>query len=304
MGSVVDCPRCHQSVVVPPQSTPQAEQLYQMLKNKRAEKTTAPPAEHPAVFEPTVPESAWDELGGNVDEADLNRWIDELWKTTSGSQHESSSILLPLSIANPISDEEAALLALQKRYKLTQTLLYVSSAGAFVLGIVFGVAIHAFFVQPSRPSPPLAENGAERNTVTGTLYYRNENRERQVDADAVIICLPKDRQPPSLFSCEGLRPNVTVNNDAKQLITEFGGMYERADANGSFTIQYKEGVRYIVLLISAHQTQPGGLKFNDSQILHLYFRDSELLGENCLSIDEYEWSDGRHPWRYTFESTE
>ena len=301
----MECPRCHKSVVVPLQSTPQAEQLYQMLKNKRAEKTVTPPVEDPAVSEPTVPESAWDELGGNVDEADLNRWIDELWKTAPGNQHESSAILPAPSISNPLSHEEVALFALQKQHKLTQTLLYVLSAVAFVLGIVFGVAFHACFVQPSRPRPLLAEESADINEVTGTLYYRNENKERREDAEAVIICLPKDRQPASLFSCAGLRPNAAVNNDTKQLITEFGGMYERADANGSFTIKYKEGMRYIVLLISAHQMQPGGgLKPGDGLILRQYFYDSELLGENCLSIDEYEWSGGKHPWRYTFESAE
>jgi hypothetical protein len=305
MGSVVDCPRCHRSVVVPPQSTPQAEQLYQLLKNKRAEKTVTPSVEDPAVSEPTVPESAWDELGGNIDETDLNRWIDELWKTTPGSRHESSSILMPLSLANPLSNEEVALLVLRKEHKRIQTLLYVSSAVAFVVGIVFGIAIFALLVPPSRPHSPQAGESVDINVLTGTLYYRNENGERQVDADAVIICLPKERQPVPLFSCEGLRPNVPLNNDAKQLISELGGMYERADANGSYTIEYKAGVHYILILISAHQKPPGeGLKPSDGQILHRYFSDSKLLGEFCLNIDEYEWSGGKHSLRHTFEAAE
>ena len=304
MGSVVDCPRCHKSVVVPSQSTPQAEQLYQMLKNERAEKAVTPPVGASAVSEPTVPESAWDELGGNVDEADLNRRIDELWKINPGSQHESS-ILMPLSVTNPLSSEEVALFALRKKYKYTQTLLYVSSAVVFVIGIVFGVAICALLTPSSRPHPPLAGERVDTKELTGTLYYCNANGERQVDADAVVICLPKDRVPALLFSCEGLRPNVPLNNDARQLITEFGGMYERADANGSFTIEYKAGVRYILILISAHQTPPGeGLQPSDGQILHRYFVDSKLLGEYCLSIEEYEWLSGKYSLQYTFESTE
>jgi len=306
MGSVVDCPRCHQSVVVPPQSSPQAEQLYQMLKNKRPEPSVMPPAEDPAMSEPVVPESAWDELGGNVDDADLNRWIDELWKTTSGDMQEPSSVLLPLAIANPISNEEVALIALQKKYRLTQTLLYVSSAVTLIIGIVLGIAVHACFVQPTLSHPALAGERVEINEVTGTLYYRNDNGERQEDADAVIICLPKDHAPSPLFSCEGLRPNVAVNHDTKQLIHEMGGMYERTDARGSFTLQYQPGVRYVVIMISSHQMRTGGgLEHSVQQTLCRYFRDSERLGENCLSIEEYEWSGGRHSFLpYTFESAE
>jgi hypothetical protein len=305
MGSIVDCPRCHKLVVVPPQSTPQAEELYQLLKSKRASGTAPSPAATPTITEPSAPESAWDELGGNVDDAELNRWIDELWQKTSGNPQETSAILLPLSIPNPISNEEVALLALQKQYKLTRTLLYVLTTVAFVLGIVFGISIDTFFVQPSRPQQHLAEESVNINEVTGTLYYFNENGERRADVDAVIICLRKDRLPSPLFSCQGLRPEDTVNNDTAQLIHELGGTYTRADAHGSFTLQYQDGVRYFVILISAHHMQPGdALKASVLQELRRYFHNPELLNEHCLSTDEYEWSGGKHSLRHTFESTE
>ena len=82
-------------------------------------------------------------------------------------------------------------------------------------------------------------------------------------------------------------------------------MYERADANGSFTLQYREGVRYFVILISAHQKPTaGGLKPSVLQNLRLYFRDSEIFGENCLYTDEHEWSGGKYSLRHIFESGE
>ena len=301
MGSVVDCPRCHKSVVVPPQSSPQADQLYQMLKNKRAEEKTAPSPQADAVPEPNEPESAWDELGGNVNEADLNQWISELWKTTPESKKESSAISYSVPIPNPDFGGEVALVTLQKRYKLTLMLLYVSSAVAFLMGIVFGILIQTLFLQPSLPRQHLAVEGAGVNEVIGKLYYLDQNGHRQPDVDAVIICLPKDSTPNPLLSCQDLLPDVATNNETVQLIQEWGGLYERADANGSFTLQYKEGTRYLVILISANQTQTNGiLKPSVLQELRWYFHDPDLLSTTCFITDEYEWSGGKWSLRHTF----
>jgi hypothetical protein len=276
-----------------------------MLKDKRSKETATPLAEDRVLLEPTAPESAWDELGGDVNDADLNQWIDELWKTTSPDQQESFSALFPTLPVAPTVEEKIALFALQKQHKLTVTLLYVSIAVAFVIGIVVGISMYALFAPSSRFHQHVAGEGAGANEITGTLYYLNKNGERQADVDAVIICLPKDRSPSPLFHCQGLRPGDALNNDTVQLILELGGMYARADANGSFTLQYREGVRYFVILISANQMQPGSvLNPGDIQKLQRYFRDTELLNGFCVNTDEYEWLGGKHSLRHTLESTE
>ena len=311
MGSVVDCPRCHKPVVVPPQSIPQAEQLYQMLKSKHSvEKPPSPPPNN-SVQEPISPESAWDDLGNNVNPADLNRWIDELWDADSTNTQDSLSGLFPVPplVLNPISDAEVALIDIQKRHKLMVTWLWVASSVAFCVGIIFGVIFYAFFVSSPRSLQHIAGNGVERNEIVGTLFFRHENGTRWADVDAVIICLPMGRSIAQQFSLKGLRPGAEdeADNDVVQLIDEMGGMYAKADANGSFTLQYHEGQRYFVVLISANQKRSGEIKPRILQELQPYFRDFSQFGENCkncLATDEYEWSGGRYAFRHTFEMGE
>ena len=301
MGSVVDCPRCHKTVVVPPLSSPQAEQLYQVLKNTKPQETPAPPLAEDS--EDAVSEPALDKLGSNIDDADLDRWIDELWIPRPKNQQDDVPAPLPLPVPDTDSAvEKTAYFALQKRYKLIVTLLYVSSAIVFAAGLIFGIFIRGLYV-PSHYSRYQASEAADTHGVTGTLYYLNESGERRADVDAVIICLPKDRLPNPLLSCQGLRPDDDVNNDTVQRIREMEGMYERSDAHGSFTLPYQEGVWYFVILISANQKRTGSeMKPSVVQKLRRYFRDPELFGEHCLNVDEYEWS--KHSLRHTFESEE
>jgi len=308
MGSVVDCPRCHKPVIVPPQSVPQAEQLYQILKDKRrSERTTSSPAETSTeintVSEPTMPESVWDELGSNGDETNLNQWIDELWKTRPADPQESFPPLFPAPplIPDSVSDAEFALFALQKKHRLTLTLLYVSAAVAFSVGIVFGISLYAFFAQPTQSFQHAAGEDVDTSEVMGTLYYFNDNGERRPDVDAVIICLPKDRIGKQPLSCRGLRPGDTVNGDTVQLIQEMGGMYKKADAYGSFTLQYRKEVPYFVILISANQMRTGGeMRPGVLQELRQYFSDPELFRENYFTTRSL----GGDVFEHTFESVD
>lgn len=289
----MDCPRCQNFVVVPPQSAPQAEKLYRALKNKHSA-SGAPSAETRAASIPT-----WEALGEDIDDVNMPLWMEGAWMPPPEDMQE----FYLASAANPVLSEELAVYALEKRHKFTVTLLSISLVIAFVVGIIFGVVIHTLFVQPTRPYQHREDGKTETNIVTGTLYYRNEHGERRADVDAVVVCLPKNWQPGSLLSCQGLRPEDVENNDTVQLIRE-KGMYERTDANGSFTFQYQEGVRYFVILISANQKQSGEMKPSVLNELRRYFRDPEQFGESCISIDEYEWSDGKHSLRHTFESAD
>ena len=302
MGSVVDSPRCHKPVVVPPQSVPEAEQLYQILKNKRAQEPAPPPGKVHTIAEPNAPESAWDELGGNVNEADLNQWIDDLWKAKpSGTQDSSSGIFPAPSIPDSTPCGEAALSAFQKRHQLLLTLIYVSAAVSFFAGIVFGIGIYAFFI-PSTAHRQQAGGGAGESGITGTLYYFNEFGERRADVDAVIICLPKESAGERLLSCRGLRPGDAADNDAVQRIQERGGVYQKADAYGAFTLHYRAEVQYIVIFISANQIRSGGtVKPSDLHELRQYFSDPDLFGENCLAIRHLG---GRDVLEHTFEFVE
>ena len=303
MGSVVDCPKCNKSVVVPPQSTPQAEQLHQMLKQRRSEAGATSSLENRSVSEPTAPESAWNDLGDDVDTSDWGQLIEQLIAPFPDHKPESFATPLPPPVSMP--DTEMILFALQKKHKFTVSLHRALSVVTFFVGIVVGIALAALFFPLPRSYRLSSDTRIGSNEVTGALFYLNENGDRLPDADAVIICLPKDRSPSPLFSCQGLRPEDTPNNDTIQLIHELGGMYERANAHGSFTLPYRAGEHYLVVFISAHQTGTNGMvKSNALAELRRYFRDYELLREHCLHACGHEWLEGKYSLQHTFESGE
>ena len=296
MGSVVDCPCCLKSVIVPSASAPQAEELHRILKNRQTENPT-PPTENNSVPVPT-----WDELDGDIDDVNRSLWTDGPWLPIPAIPQE----LYPTTVPSSVLTDEITINALKKRHKLTITLLNILLVIAFVVGVVFGIFIHMVCVPRTyvyrNPANAISESA---NEVTGMLYFLNENGERQADVDAVVICLPKDRIPSPLLSCRGLLPEDDVNNDTIQRIREMGGMYSKADTNGSFTLQYREGVRYLVIMISAHQKRTGGnMKSSVQEELRRYFHNSEQFSESCLNTDEYKWLGGKHSIRHVFESAD
>ena|GEM_PF-2489485 len=316
-GSRIDCPRCRKALIVPQQSAPQADELYQMLKSKRV---TALPlaAELPAgesieenqdedlsLSEPIVPESAFDEFGNDLDEADLNRWLDELWsknppKVPAGQQ---SPVLKPTESTKPLCEKttgEIALLALKKQYKLAVTMIYVSASIALLIGIALGLFLGSRVHQPVHPVHTVPSSTGI-NEIVGTLIYINEFNERHADTDAVVFGLPMDRLPSPLLSCKGLWPDDPENHDTVNLILELGGMYGRTDMKGKFSLPYQEDKQYLIVKMSANKLQPDGeLSPSVLQELRRYFRDPELLGGHALHIDEFIGTGGRYSMTFTF----
>lgn len=287
-GSVVECPRCKQSLVIPPQSSPQAEEAYRLLKHKRAQ-TSAPPADST-----TAPIPSWEALEEEIDDVNMPLWMEESWIPSADSQG-----LYSTSVAHSVLSEELSMHVLKKRHNLTVMLLSVSLVVAFFVGITFGILIRGFYMQPSRSGQHADASGAGTE-VAGTLYYVDDkNGMTRGDAVAAIICLPKDRPPGVLLSCQGLRPGDVENSDTIRMIHELGGMYEIADNNGVFSMPYQSGVRYLVILISANQKSTDSeIKPGVMQELRRYFRDPELFGGFCVHIDEHEW--GTPTLRHTF----
>jgi len=303
VGSVVECPRCKKSVVVPLQSNPQAEEWYQSTKNKPPNVPPVPDekqSEHAGQIAAPVPTEANREE--EADDINMPLWMEETWMPSSTDM----SSIFPTPAVNPSLVDEMAILALKKRHKLTVMILNFSLIVAFFVGIVFGIFIRdLIFTQPTDAQRAAGNHAAAANEVSGTIYFLNDDGERRADVEAVIICLPKDRKPSALLSCKGLLPADAVNNDTIQMFREWGGIYTKADANGGFTFAHKASERYLVLLISANQSGTGEeISLNVLTELRRYFRDPELFGENSFHIDEYEWADGKHSLRYTFEPTE
>ncbi|MDR0335480.1 MAG: hypothetical protein LBI18_00135 [Planctomycetaceae bacterium] len=324
-GQPVVCPQCGERLTVPARSVEQAETLYLFLKQKRlaeknAKKITIPSSRQSAELslQNTVRnkknEEIDDEPNFSLEELnteDVDRWIKEFWTTQPKDeqlaleQPQTTTPVLPA--ASVIANHETTALTMrhQETWFLFRTWLFI----VFLFGLVGGIGICSFF------------NGLRKNTsgnvgsaksvlsaeyyVTGKLYYRGFDGKRIPDADAVVLLLPLDRIPTFPISGEGLRPNDDQHllmEDSVQQIKEIGGVFQRTDADGNFSIQYENQGRYLMLMISSHAKRsddaPDAATIRE---LKRFFRNpQELLGDYSFSHEEYELSQGTYIIRQTF----
>ncbi|MDR2116350.1 MAG: hypothetical protein LBP87_08210 [Planctomycetaceae bacterium] len=338
-GQIVVCPQCGERLTVPAQSVAQAETLYQFLKQKRlAEKNVKTTGNLPLQqstqqsaklsaqqsvqqsaklpLSKTVPEKKYEEIDEEpnfsleeLDTEDVDRWIKEFWTTQSKENNvvtEQPHTAKPVSPPANTNNETAAMAIRQhETWLLFRTWLII----VFLFGLVGGFSL-CLFINSVRKNISENNNSAkpvlsEENVVTGKLYYRGFDGERIPDADAVVMLLPLDRIPTFPISGSGLRPDDNhhpATEDSIQQIKEIGGMFQRTDADGLFSIQYENKGRYLILMISSHTKRsdavPDAVTIRE---LKRFFRNpQELLSDYSSSHDEYELDQGKYIIRQTF----
>ncbi|MDR2438921.1 MAG: hypothetical protein LBE12_06085 [Planctomycetaceae bacterium] len=328
-GQTVVCPQCGERLTVPAQSVAQAETLYQFLKQKRltekieknAKKNTAPPLQQtpklqsPAADQEKKNEELDEEPNFSLEEwdtEDVDRWIKEFWITQSKENNIITEQPNTINTTKPVSPPTAAnhettaiTIRQHETWLLFRTWLFI----VFLFGVAGGFGICSFYnsfhknvSEHNRSAKPVL---SAEHVVTGKLYYRGFDGERIPDADAVIMLLPLDRVPTFPISGNGLRPGENrpqLTEDSVQQIKEIGGAFQRTDADGTFSIQYENKGRYLLLMISSHAKRSGSVPDTVTiRNLKRFFRNpQEFLGDYSFSHDEYDLDQGIYLIRQTF----
>jgi hypothetical protein len=321
-GQMVVCPQCGERLTVPSQSVAQAETLYQFLKQKRLAEKNAPKTHSPSLqqaaklpLQTIVQEKKNEEIDEEpnfsleeLNTEDVDRWIKEFWTTQSNENNIITKPYTTEPVAQPIPashENTAVTIRHHETWLLFRTWLFI----VFLFGVVGGFGICSFFNSfrkdisgnNSVAKPVLSAE----HIITGKLYYRGFDGERIPDADAVIMLLPLDRPPTFPISGNGLRPDDNqhlLTEDSVQQIKEIGGVFQRTDADGTFSIHYETTGRYLILMISSHakrsDSAPDTTTIRD---LKRFFRNpQELLGDYSFSQDEYELDQGIYVIRHIF----
>ncbi len=167
-------------------------------------------------------------------------------------------------------------------------MLYVHAA------ILFATALAAFGLGylSGRGSGPAGGNSAtqdenavaqKRVPVEGKVLLAAAGGKKSGDADAAIIILPLNKTPSPRFPPDGFCPSdpplSSVDRTSKRM-AEFGGVSERADAGGDFSLFVPEPGSYRILIIShkSSRSDAGTPDTADLSILRIYFeRPTDLL---------------------------
>ncbi|GHT44353.1 hypothetical protein FACS189454_01460 [Planctomycetales bacterium] len=346
-ATVIVCPKCGTNIVVPSQSSPKAEELYQFLKRKKAEAESAK-QQGSILFRsgqaPTGKGAYYNNLDLYLKDAirknnspadDVNRddnvpenseskleeWIAEFWAANpqeeitetkqpeksesqnterekqkrKDKQQEQPNEPPKMMIPTNELDSAALIVRLQENVRTLRLLIAIG----FLLGVSLGYFVH--IIQSNQQLRPAQVNQPQgENILIGTLQYRNQNGEKQPDADAVVIFIPKDAKPSSPLESLGLRPGDPPDGERVRQIAELGGKCVRADASGRFEFAYKSDQPYWGLLISAHNKRTEDIPQEVRRSLRVFFRNpTELLGDYNFILEEYDWQSGQYMLRQT-----
>ncbi len=161
---------------------------------------------------------------------------------------------------------------------------YVQGVLFLVLGVITFAA--GYFMGRGDASLKLQieqeEASKERVLVEGTLSYRPGPNQVKPDERGVCIILPVDKFPEKPLIADGIRPSDTnplKSHPSLRMIRELGGVYARADEQGSFDALVPDKGDYWVLIISGHSARDKNDEIDEPDLEELghYFGQPELL---------------------------
>ncbi len=311
-------------------STPESTPPTQIVQKSASSAPTSSELEKEddAVPSTLVEDDALENLE-DLEPDEVEHWIDQFWATVSenniaeadtdsGNHVPHSAQYREQPIPQPMLPEESLdATPIMERVQQTRTLFRTLILLVFVLGFGLGIFAHSRYIA-LRYGQLLVAGGSQvenhddiaaRGSALGMLSYPGPDGSPQPDADAVVIFLPLKNRPPLLFASEGLRPDDETfdpNGENVIQIQEFGGMFQRTGADGTFSVPYKNSGRYLTIMISSH------LKRKNEELdgatvrrLRNYFRDpGTLLGSCAFVLEEYELLQGQYQINHAFAEPE
>jgi hypothetical protein len=251
-GKEVECPKCHETIVVPAGD--------------------AEPAPPPAPAEPPVSEEDYP-----PEEMPLSEFVvyDDDVEWVYESDEDESNVAPGRVDLDRVSVPRSVLYA-------QGILLGVVGLTAFALGVLVG----------GGRSPTPDQRLATLHTVFGQLQYKSEGDRLRPDADSTILILPAEHRPGpnERASIEGLRPQdprPNETNSALRAIQAMGGSYARSDDQGRYQVRVSEPGTYFVLFVSANAYRENDEELDKTdlaQIGRYVLPATDLLGDHA-----YHW---------------
>ncbi|MEX2118330.1 MAG: hypothetical protein WD847_01865 [Pirellulales bacterium] len=165
-----------------------------------------------------------------------------------------------------------------------------AQAGLFCLVAVAAFAA-GYAIAPGDGQKSREQRVAEAIMVRGNVVYRQAANRLQPDGDAVVVALPRTKQPQIKLASSGLRPgefDQPAGRDAQEMLASLGGAAASTDGAGEFQLVLPHPGDYYVLFISRHAKRAAGQlpAAADLQEMADYFQSpAELIADK-----QYEWS--------------
>lgn len=180
--------------------------------------------------------------------------------------------------------------------------------GLLILLVATGAFAAGYFVGRGDTRDLQAERrkaAKEAVLLEGKLYY-NTGGAVAGDTGAVMFALPAEEAPRSTLSIEGIRPNdppPSQANKSIRMIEDLGGVCQRADDSGAYTVVLPEEGNYWVLLISRQTKRPAETEIDEldlSQMRKYFYRAAALIGPYKYNWTLHEFTAGAPPLDHNF----